>query len=344
MAGQPFDGPTYQLTYTDDVIGVELCAMMKNVAAIGLGMLDGIGKPTGEDFKNAKAALFTKAAHEIVDLVARLWRPRRDRVRAGRDRRPAGHLARRPQPALRRARGRRRATRRDPSRPRGPRPHRGRGRFDPRCGPFGRRTPTSTCRTMRPSTACCPMAPTLATSWRSCDESNCPTATWRWNSSASPRPPRSRPGRWVGRGDKIAADAAAVDAMRLMIDSVSMDGVVVIGEGEKDEAPMLFNGEQVGSGDGPRDRRRGRPDRRHDAHQRRAAERAVGDRARAARLDVLPGRRDVHGEDRDRARGGRRDRHRGAGGREHPPGREGQGQAARGGDGDDPRSPPPRRT
>src|SRR6266540_2485337 len=50
-------------------------------------------------------------------------------------------------------------------------------------------------------------------------------------------------GRWVGRGDKISADQAAVDAMRLMIDSVSMDGVVVIGEGEKDEAPMLFNGE-----------------------------------------------------------------------------------------------------
>lgn len=68
-AGAPFDGPTYQLTYSDDIIGVELCAMMKNVAAIGLGMLDGVGKPTGEDFKNAKAALFTKAAHEIVDLV-----------------------------------------------------------------------------------------------------------------------------------------------------------------------------------------------------------------------------------------------------------------------------------
>src|SRR4051812_22115164 len=58
-------------------------------------------------------------------------------------------------------------------------------------------------------------------------------------------------GRWVGRGDKNTADAAAVDAMRLMIDSVSMDGVVVIGEGEKDDAPMLFNGEQVGSGTGP---------------------------------------------------------------------------------------------
>src|SRR5437773_4601155 len=58
-------------------------------------------------------------------------------------------------------------------------------------------------------------------------------------------------GRWIGRGDKIAADAAAVDAMRLMIDSVSMHGTVVIGEGEKDEAPMLFNGEEVGNGDGP---------------------------------------------------------------------------------------------
>ena len=58
-------------------------------------------------------------------------------------------------------------------------------------------------------------------------------------------------GRWVGRGDKIAADQAAVDAMRLMIDSVSMDGVVVIGEGEKDEAPMLYNGEAVGNGNGP---------------------------------------------------------------------------------------------
>src|SRR3954454_7609296 len=58
-------------------------------------------------------------------------------------------------------------------------------------------------------------------------------------------------GRGVGRGDKNAADQAAVDAMRLMIDTVSMDGVVVIGEGEKDEAPMLFNGERVGDGDGP---------------------------------------------------------------------------------------------
>src|SRR3990172_9217041 len=58
-------------------------------------------------------------------------------------------------------------------------------------------------------------------------------------------------GRWVGRGDKIAADQAAVDAMRLMIDTVSMDGVVVIGEGEQDAAPMLYNSEAVGNGEGP---------------------------------------------------------------------------------------------
>jgi fructose-1,6-bisphosphatase II len=58
-------------------------------------------------------------------------------------------------------------------------------------------------------------------------------------------------GRWVGRGEKNRGDGAAVDAMRKMIGSVSMDGVVVIGEGEKDEAPMLYNGEEVGNGDGP---------------------------------------------------------------------------------------------
>ena len=57
--------------------------------------------------------------------------------------------------------------------------------------------------------------------------------------------------RWQGRGDKEAADQAAVDAMRLMLDTVSMAGVVVIGEGEKDEAPMLFNGEEVGNGEPP---------------------------------------------------------------------------------------------
>ncbi|HEY3560093.1 MAG TPA: class II fructose-bisphosphatase [Kribbella sp.] len=58
-------------------------------------------------------------------------------------------------------------------------------------------------------------------------------------------------GRWVGRGDKNGADGAAVNAMRTLIGTVGMNGVVVIGEGEKDNAPMLFNGEQVGSGEGP---------------------------------------------------------------------------------------------
>ncbi len=57
--------------------------------------------------------------------------------------------------------------------------------------------------------------------------------------------------RWVGRGDKNAADGAAVDAMRNVLDTVSMDGIVVIGEGEKDEAPMLYNGERVGNGSTP---------------------------------------------------------------------------------------------
>jgi fructose-1,6-bisphosphatase II len=57
--------------------------------------------------------------------------------------------------------------------------------------------------------------------------------------------------RWVGRGEKEAADQAAVDAMRLMLHTVPMDGIVVIGEGEKDEAPMLYNGESIGDGSPP---------------------------------------------------------------------------------------------
>jgi fructose-1,6-bisphosphatase II len=57
--------------------------------------------------------------------------------------------------------------------------------------------------------------------------------------------------KWMGRGDKEAADQAAVDAMRLLMDTVTMDGVVVIGEGEKDNAPMLYNGESIGNGQPP---------------------------------------------------------------------------------------------
>ena len=58
-------------------------------------------------------------------------------------------------------------------------------------------------------------------------------------------------GRWMGRGDKNAADGAAVEAMRVVLSTVAMDGVVVIGEGEKDNAPMLFNGEEIGDGSAP---------------------------------------------------------------------------------------------
>jgi fructose-1,6-bisphosphatase II len=57
--------------------------------------------------------------------------------------------------------------------------------------------------------------------------------------------------RWVGRGDKEGADGAAVDAMRIVLDTVPMDGVVIIGEGERDEAPMLYNGERIGDGSPP---------------------------------------------------------------------------------------------
>ena len=57
--------------------------------------------------------------------------------------------------------------------------------------------------------------------------------------------------RWMGRGDKEGADGAALDAMRVILSSVQMDGIVVIGEGEKDEAPMLYNGEQIGDGNPP---------------------------------------------------------------------------------------------
>src|SRR5579884_2119528 len=57
--------------------------------------------------------------------------------------------------------------------------------------------------------------------------------------------------RWMGRGDKEGADGAAVDAMRVVLGGVPMDGVVVIGEGEKDEAPMLYNGERIGDGTPP---------------------------------------------------------------------------------------------
>ena len=115
--------------------------------------------------------------------------------------------------------------------------------------------------------------------------------------------------RWIGRGDKNAADGAAVDLMRRMINTVSMQGVVVIGEGEKDEAPMLFNGERVGAGFGPE----------VDV----AVDPLEGTRLTALGIPgaisviavaergsmFFPGAAALHGEDRRRPRGGRRDRH-----------------------------------
>ena len=71
-AGKLFDDRHYQLVFTDDIVGVEFCSMMKNVAAIGLGILDGLGKTASEDYKNAKAALFTRAAHELAEVVTSL--------------------------------------------------------------------------------------------------------------------------------------------------------------------------------------------------------------------------------------------------------------------------------
>ena len=107
--------------------------------------------------------------------------------------------------------------------------------------------------------------------------------------------------RWIGRGDKNAADQAAVDLMRLMVNTVSMRGVVVIGEGEKDEAPMLFNGEEIGDGTGPEVDVAVDPLEGTRLTALGIAERDLGDRRRGARLDVLPGRGRLHGQDRRRA-------------------------------------------
>jgi len=103
---------------------------------------------------------------------------------------------------------------------------------------------------------------------------------------------------------------AAVDGMRAILDTVSMAGVVVIGEGEKDEAPMLYNGEEVGDGHGPAVDVAVDPLEGNAPDGQGPAERDRGDRARRARDDVLPGRGFLHGQDRDRARVDRRGRHR----------------------------------
>ena len=108
--------------------------------------------------------------------------------------------------------------------------------------------------------------------------------------------------RWVGKGEKESADGAAVDAMRLLLDTVPMDGIVVIGEGEKDEAPMLYNGERIGDGSPPEVDIAVDPLEGTTLTARGHALGAGGDRARRARDDVRPRALRLHGEDRRRPR------------------------------------------
>ena len=106
----------------------------------------------------------------------------------------------------------------------------------------------------------------------------------------------------IGRGDEKAADQAAVEAMRAALNELEMDGTVVIGEGERDEAPMLFIGEKVGRRrDGPEDRHRARSAGRHDDHRQGGAERAGGAGDRRGRRPAQRARR-LYGQDRGRPR------------------------------------------
>ena len=135
--------------------------------------------------------------------------------------------------------------------------------------------------------------------------------------------------RLRGRGNEKAADQAAVDAMRRELNKLPIDGTVVIGEGERDEAPMLFIGEKVGNKQRPQGRHRGRSARRHHAVRQEHAgrDRHHGDgRGRHAAQRA----RRLHGEDRDRPRLSQgRGRSRRAGRGEHPQARQGQGREAR---------------
>ena len=134
--------------------------------------------------------------------------------------------------------------------------------------------------------------------------------------------------RWVGRGDKNGADKAAVDAMRTVLSTVPMDGIVVIGEGEKDEAPMLFNGEQRRRRHRAADRRRRRPDRRHHPDRLRPRQRHRSHRRQRAGHDVRPGPVRLHAQDRRRPRGRRLDRHHRHADAEPALDRQGQGRVA----------------
>ena len=114
--------------------------------------------------------------------------------------------------------------------------------------------------------------------------------------------------RWMGRGDKNGADGAAVEAMRTVLATVPMDGIVVIGEGEKDEAPMLFNGEKVGDGTSPLCDVAVDPIDGTTLTALGPRQRTLRDRGQRARHDVQPRPLRLHGEDRGRA--GRRGLHR----------------------------------
>ncbi|MEX0991660.1 MAG: NAD(P)H-dependent glycerol-3-phosphate dehydrogenase [Actinomycetota bacterium] len=72
IGGSIAEGPTYQVVYTDDLPGLEFCSVAKNVTAIGMGLLDGLGQTLSEDFKNAKAALFTKGITEVAEFIQAL--------------------------------------------------------------------------------------------------------------------------------------------------------------------------------------------------------------------------------------------------------------------------------
>ena len=151
-------------------------------------------------------------------------------------------------------------------------------------------------------------------------------------------------GRWVGRGDKNGADGVAVNAMRTLISTVGMRGVVVIGEGEKDNAPMLFNGEEVGDGTGPEcdvavDPIDG------TTLAAKGMTNAIAVMAVAPRGSMYDPSAVFYMEKLVTGPGGRRRRrHPLPGRREHPPGRQGQGQRRRGRHRRAARPAPPRRT
>ena len=132
-------------------------------------------------------------------------------------------------------------------------------------------------------------------------------------------------GRWMGRGDKEGADRAAVDAMRVVLQRVPMDGIVVIGEGEKDEAPMLFNGERIGDGTPPMTDIAVDPIDGTTLTALGPRRCPRGDRRLRAGNDVRPGTLRLHGEDRRRPRGRPRHRH-----HREPGAQPGRGRAGKG--------------